>query len=314
MEMQSTMQEDMCCEICLEVVTLDLTLSPLILIPAVVCRHAFCRSCWMTWLEQCEQQRFSLPHCPKCRISLPLEVVEGILQRPFEPSRNTINSESRVVDDDHDMDEFTKTALEEMGVRHCPYCSVPIVKETGCDAMQCLCGQRFCFKCGAAHSCDHVGWYDEWYNNITGYDEEPRPELANLAELRLNMRNYLERKRRNAASLFWEKFWEWRAELVYEQMSAPWLIAATRQVYALHAHQNNNLIVEQDYPENVERRKIQSLLENDPSLLECYVTQAFRREALVEQLTFVLVHSSAWPTQDIKSPSGDTAWESSSPS
>jgi ariadne-1 len=31
----------------------------------------------------------------------------------------------------------------------CPNCSVWVARETGCDAMRCLCGAKFCYKCGA---------------------------------------------------------------------------------------------------------------------------------------------------------------------
>jgi len=32
--------------------------------------------------------------------------------------------------------------------KKCPQCSAWASKETGCDAMRCICGQQFCFKCG----------------------------------------------------------------------------------------------------------------------------------------------------------------------
>jgi hypothetical protein len=31
----------------------------------------------------------------------------------------------------------------------CPRCSVWVSRESGCDAMRCLCGTKFCFRCGA---------------------------------------------------------------------------------------------------------------------------------------------------------------------
>ena len=69
--------------------------------------------------------------------------------------------------------------------------------------MQCLCGQRLCFECGATRSCAHVDWESQCYDNIMGYEYEGQDrlkELANISELQVNMRSYLDRTRRNADS------------------------------------------------------------------------------------------------------------------
>lgn len=279
-----TMNE-MYCEICLD----EDSSSTLSLVTAVSCGHAFCRPCWTTWLEQCEQQHCStnLPKCPKCRTTLPTTLVEGILQRPFAPRQANDEhiSDRRVVEEE---DEFTKTALQEMGARPCPNCAVPIVKVQGCCAMQCLCGQRFCFTCLAPRGCEHVLRHaTEWYDNITGLehaDEDRVQELANPAELQHNLRNYLERTRRNESSKFWQDYRQWVSDLIYLQAYARWRLKNNRFRLIPRVRPASP-----DFPENVVRLQQQSVWNDSFSDdLELQVRQAWQRQALVDALKYLI--------------------------
>ena len=259
------------CEICLD------EENSLPLVGAQSCCHAFCRPCWITWLEQYEQlQRTTLPQCPKCRAEMSTSVVEGILQRPLAPR----SSPTLVVD----LDEFTKTALEEMGARACPNCSVPIIKVEGCCAMQCLCGQRFCMTCLALRGCEHLTGIDAWYDNVTAQEHETLErveQLATPAELQLNFRNFLERTRRNEESEYWQHFHTWRADLMIEEIDASWRWEAGRPFNP------PGVPLRADFPENEEREKQKIRWKEDWSELELQIKQAWQRQDLVESLTFL---------------------------
>ena len=64
-------------------------------------------------------------------------------------------------------EEATRQYLEASNIRICNRCSVPLIKESGCNKMKCRCGYRFCYLCGAENAqCDctpsaHGFWDNE---------------------------------------------------------------------------------------------------------------------------------------------------------
>eukprot|EP00977_Amphora_coffeiformis_P012385 scaffold3059_cov131-Amphora_coffeaeformis.AAC.5 len=142
-----------------------------------VCSHAYCQPCWTQWITSCETKQLD-PTCPECRLSLPSAFIQTRLGRPFlrqswrprvsyasatnhPPSLYTqqqqqqqqqqreappASSSSEPMDLE---DALTLAALrEQLGAKQCPNCHIWIERVAGCNAMMCLCGQRFCFDCG----------------------------------------------------------------------------------------------------------------------------------------------------------------------
>ncbi|XP_054789863.1 probable E3 ubiquitin-protein ligase ARI2 [Prosopis cineraria] len=64
----------------------------------------------------------------------------------------------------------------------CPKCSKPVEKNGGCNLVSCVCGQPFCWLCGAATGRDHT------WSTITGHScgrYQPQEKIAELAKQKL---------------------------------------------------------------------------------------------------------------------------------
>lgn len=58
-------------------------------------------------------------------------------------------------------DKQTKDHSEKEGYIICKGCNNGIYKHSGCNAMRCRCGYKFCFTCGAKNkNCKHGGSFD----------------------------------------------------------------------------------------------------------------------------------------------------------
>lgn len=109
------------------------------------CNHSSCKSCLATWFEREEASgRATRPTCPFCRSSTCDEEVVATLGRPFRPRRASYKDASN---DDGISDDLTLQWLNE-NTALCRVCGSHIEKEGGCDLMECLCGHRFCYRCG----------------------------------------------------------------------------------------------------------------------------------------------------------------------
>jgi hypothetical protein len=117
------------------------------------------------------------PGCPSCDTPMTWYETRAILGRRFSPGNGRpftprITQKSpwswpTAMPADHDMDELTRRLLEET-TRPCPHCGAWIEKvKDACNTMMCLCGHRFCYRCGAsgaACSCSENQGH-RWYHN-----------------------------------------------------------------------------------------------------------------------------------------------------
>jgi hypothetical protein len=130
------------CPICCEE---DLTASPTSAVVLSSCLHGSCRMCLARWIDREEASgRTSGPTCPFCRLAIGEEDVLKILDRPFQP-REATAGETPI----DEVDEFTLHWINENTVP-CGMCGYRVEKSDGCDLIECLCGFRFCYRCGAA--------------------------------------------------------------------------------------------------------------------------------------------------------------------
>jgi len=175
------------------------------------CSHQFCGSCLEMFLQTCESHGVSAPSCPSCRQFISKEEMAIILGREYKPagSDNIIN---HYTNNNQDIDEFTRTLLQELGVRQCGNCGAQILREEGCRAMQCICGFRFCIEC--AQPLDQCQCEDgrglrnfNFFDNVTGIEEyhgNTPPPVAEADEID-NLRDFMDRTRVRAEQAMLER-------------------------------------------------------------------------------------------------------------
>jgi hypothetical protein len=124
------------------------------------CVETCCNLCLKKWIEAEEKTGVQAPSCPFCRECLKddMSKVTILLGRDFTPRQlcKDPNSSSSSTTDASNIDDLTLQYLQ-THTRPCPACGSYIEKSHGCSLMECICGYRFCFSCGAvgaACSCD----------------------------------------------------------------------------------------------------------------------------------------------------------------
>lgn len=184
----------------------------LVLIQLQGCEHSFCKPCLRNWFEACENavpRHACAPTCPKCRQLIPNEEKVAIMGRPdpdeeipSAPTAETGTGSSgdstqqpveaingQPADDMANapaaggpstlMDELTRDWMEAHNAKCCFNCGIWIVRTDGCDAMQCLCGHRFCWLCNK--SCEDGEYCEcgfsegDFFDNVLDreiYDDE----------------------------------------------------------------------------------------------------------------------------------------------
>mmetsp|Transcript_4339 Transcript_4339/g.9759 ORF Transcript_4339/g.9759 Transcript_4339/m.9759 type:complete len:441 (+) Transcript_4339:172-1494(+) len=131
------------CPLCCEA---DLS-SPSLRVISLSCNHTSCAPCMATWVEKQECNGgppSSLPGCPFCRAEICKDDAHCILGRPYQPKQPTI---TETLINEAEIDDLTRDWLDEHTML-CQGCGSRIEKESGCDLIECLCGWRFCYKCG----------------------------------------------------------------------------------------------------------------------------------------------------------------------
>ena len=188
----------MACPICFEELSTKAeSCIPILTLEA--CSHRFCKPCLATFLETCECHGTTTPACPSCRQRLVDEDVTKTLEREYVPAGSGSTSDQR--DDNDQIDEFTLTLLQEMGVRQCGNCGAQILLEEGCRAIQCICGFRFCYECShPMDRCTCAGGLNNdfaFFNNLTRIEGEFRdipPPVATGEDL-THFRDFIDRSR-----------------------------------------------------------------------------------------------------------------------
>lgn len=167
--------------------------------------HCFCRSCLEAYLIQCENDRKTAPMCPHpdCHIVLETLLISDILSRPYQPKvwYTPVDEDEKKSEDfvDNEYDAFMVWANENDAMQ-CKNCHAFIVRDEGCEAMQCLCGWRFCWSCrspiqcstsrndNGICSCGHN--VQDFYDNIRRRENlDAAPQLATIEDLQ-NMKDY----------------------------------------------------------------------------------------------------------------------------
>lgn len=195
----------MSCPICLEDVSASVTLS---------CGHTACQECLKQWFLVEETTGQPSATCPieTCRRPLSAPECYRILGgRDFIPAgsgkkKRSLSDRVAVIPDGRDgrkhksprlqtaTDESTRAWLEANTIQ-CGGCEGYIMKESGCDKLQCICGFRICWKCravGANCSCNpgHGFW-----DNVTHDSSWGSAKAATREELS-DMKSFLEGRRR----------------------------------------------------------------------------------------------------------------------
>lgn len=154
------------------------------------CAHVVCQGCLVEWFKTCEQNHLDAPTCPQCRQSIAVEETEVILGRAYVPP-STFRD---ILHEQDVLDELTREWLTEQEAKMCRNCGAWITLEDGCDAVQCLCGYRFCWGCGLGRDdCECGIDNDDFYDNLLGEHTEWQYEniIASAEEI-LNFRSFLE--------------------------------------------------------------------------------------------------------------------------
>jgi len=161
-----------------------------------ICSHRFCVDCFLVFLKTCEGNGTTMPRCPSCRRGLAAREITRILGREYTPA----GCNRYLRDDEEQIDEFTLTLLQEMGVRQCGNCGAQIFREEGCRAVQCLCGYRFCYECTLPMdqcSCNDGVNNFAFFDNLVGVEVEfcdVPPPVASEEDI-VNLRAFIDRSR-----------------------------------------------------------------------------------------------------------------------
>ena len=197
-----TTMENKRCMICFEDGTTADNPNGNFLIRTEACHHWTCRSCLETYLKHRENDRKATAVCPDpdCQVMIQADLAKEILGRAYTPkvwekcsaamTASATSRDKKKKEEELDNERAFAKWLSDNPVQQCEHCDAWISRVDGCEAMQCLCGYRFCWDCQmAADQCD-CGWcISEFYDNIRrdegmGRDLElaTEEELANFAE------------------------------------------------------------------------------------------------------------------------------------
>mmetsp|Transcript_2825 Transcript_2825/g.4093 ORF Transcript_2825/g.4093 Transcript_2825/m.4093 type:complete len:277 (-) Transcript_2825:410-1240(-) len=157
--------------------------------------HKVCRDCFKNYLVHCEDDRKNTVVCPhpNCSSHVSRDTMRTVLGRDYCPKVWEITTKEEKLD--QDLSEW----LRDNEARECMHCHAWIVREDGCDAMQCLCGWRFCWECRTPvknydsdndDDDDDEGFcscgfgHDEFYDNVLEREgTRPPKQLATTHDL-----------------------------------------------------------------------------------------------------------------------------------
>jgi hypothetical protein len=135
------------CEVCGE----NARLLPCTMVAGKPCRHMFCQGCLSQWIAAQVQARQRIIVCPAvdCGHALNQADIARLSIDPAVPEAHTAlmaeTYEARFAEMSADPE---LKAWMDANARPCPKCSLLITRATGCNAVACPCGHRFCYCCG----------------------------------------------------------------------------------------------------------------------------------------------------------------------
>jgi len=186
-------KNDHTCMICLEQGSEDTAVAKdglLLLRVHSDCPHHVCRPCLKTYLLCCENERKASAICPDpdCETIVTMELAKEILGREYTwttPAATKTDTGAPSPDPEKDQDQDLIKWLQENEARNCGHCGAWIVREDGCDTMQCLCGWRFCYLCreDAEDGCGCGHSEGDFYDNILDLEGAAAPDLATDEDL-----------------------------------------------------------------------------------------------------------------------------------
>ena len=132
------------CLICFEEASL-VVVSP-------TCGHSFCKECIVNWVQEKIAICDKVIKCPNpgCKYELTNNDIKSFASPLFYKKYEEYMKEEYETNLQEILSQNSEIAnwMKE-NARSCPKCKVLITKhETGCNSMQCNCGQNFCFCCG----------------------------------------------------------------------------------------------------------------------------------------------------------------------
>ena len=126
-------------------------LLPSTLVAGSPCRHVFCKPCHSKWIATQVQARQRVVICPAvdCGRKLNQADIARLSLDPTVPAAHTallaeMHSEQVA---EMSADPALKAWMD-ANARTCPNCCVLFTRATGCNAVACPCGHRFCYCCG----------------------------------------------------------------------------------------------------------------------------------------------------------------------
>ena len=160
--------------------------------------------CLKRWFvtEETTGQTFATCPVETCRRRVSKKTTCQLLGRPFAPAgsrninKNNNNKKRKVQEIDSTSSDDPKTqAWLEANTLECGGCQGRIMKSSGCNKLQCLCGYRICWKCRKVNARCNCSPGHVFYDNITrDASFAARPKIAKRHEL-VDMKSYIEMRR-----------------------------------------------------------------------------------------------------------------------
>ncbi|TNV80165.1 hypothetical protein FGO68_gene10166 [Halteria grandinella] len=86
-------------------------------------------------------------------------------------------------------------AAEQMGLKNCPFCKIPVEKISGCDHIKCKCGKEFCYKCGGVYKqCQCYKNQQDRINNLVRAYRETQNQQAQPVEANVQIEQPIRRR------------------------------------------------------------------------------------------------------------------------
>ena len=173
------------CPICLDEVPLTVLAG---------CSHAACQPCLAQFFTTLETTGTPSAKCPMpdCHTPVAPEAVWSLLGRAYKPAA----AETATNTDPHEVDQATAEWLESE-TKLCGGCGARVCKSDGCDKMQCLCGYRFCWRCGSVDATCNCNPGHGFFDNVMRRPDFSRDTRQATALEAQDMATFLAQVRRS---------------------------------------------------------------------------------------------------------------------